>query len=109
MDDATPPPVTCTLTTKELAERTLEWSDLGPLAIDRTELDRGVRSSYPLELADPIERLAAAERDCCGGWLDVVVHRTDVVTLELTTDNPDGLEIIHRMAGLGEVTGTDHA
>ncbi|GJM39117.1 MAG: hypothetical protein DHS20C19_24840 [Acidimicrobiales bacterium] len=98
--DATPPPVTCTLTTKALAQRTLEWRDLGPLALERTELDDGVRSTYPLDLATPIEQLAGAERACCGSWLDIEVTRTDVVTLELTTTNPEGLAIIRSMAGI---------
>ena len=64
------------------------------------ELANGVRSTYPAELAEPIERLAAAERDCCGTWLDIVVARSEVVTLELTTSNPAGLDLIRRMAGL---------
>ena len=100
MADHTPPPVICTLTTKELAQRTLQWTDLGPLALDRTELASGVRSTYPPDLAEPIEALASAELDCCGSWLDIAVERGDVVTLELTTSNPDGLEIIRRMAGV---------
>ena len=100
MDDQTPPLVICTLTTKELARRALQWTDLGPLALDRTELPNGIRSTYPLELADAIEQLASAELDCCGSWLNIAVRRRDVVTLELTTGNPDGLEIVRRMAGV---------
>lgn len=98
--DTTPPPVTCTLTTKELAQRTLQWGDLGPLAIDRTELENGVRTTYPLDMATPIDRLATAERACCGTWLDIRLTRADVVTLELTTTNPEGLAIIRSTAGL---------
>ncbi|MDW3217769.1 MAG: hypothetical protein R8F63_04075 [Acidimicrobiales bacterium] len=98
--DAPPPPVTCTLTTKELAGRTLEWGDLGPRALDRTELENGVRTTYPLAMAGPIERLATAERACCGSWLDIEVRLDDVLTLELTTSNPDGLAIIRAMSGI---------
>lgn len=98
--DTTPPPITCTLTTRELAQRSLQWGDLGPLALERTELENGVRSTYPLDMATPIERLAAAETDCCGSWLDISIDRADVVELELTTENPEGLAIIRRMSGL---------
>lgn len=98
--DTTPPPISCTLTTKELAQRTLRWSDLAPIALERTEIDNGVRSTYPLDMAGPIERLATAERDCCGSWLDISVRQTEVVELELTSTNADGLGIIRRMSGL---------
>lgn len=98
---ATPPPIVCTLSAAELAERGLEWSDLGPLALTSERIDGGIASTYPLEIADQVEDLANRESSCCGTWLSAAVSRVDgVVRLELTTANPDGLAIIVSMAGL---------
>lgn len=95
-----PPPIVCTLDDRELAKRGLEWSDLGALALTTERLDRGIASTYPLEIADQVEDLATRESSCCGTWLSTAVNRTnDVVRLELTTENPDGLAVILAMAG----------
>ena len=95
------PPVVCTLTTKERAQRGLAWTDLGGLALTSHRIDDGVTSTYSLELADQIEDLATLERNCCGSWLTISTTRSgDVITLQLTTSNPDGLEMIESIAGL---------
>ena len=98
---ASPPPIVCTLSDTELAERGLEWSDLGPLALMSERIEGGIASTYPLEIADQVEDLANRESGCCGTWLATSVRRgNDVVRLELTTENPDGLSLIEAMAGL---------
>lgn len=93
------PPVVCTLTTKALARRSLEWTDLARLALSREPLPNGARTTFTLADADALEELAARERDCCGSWLHIRTARTDVFTMELTTDNSDGLGLIRSMAG----------
>lgn len=100
MTSDSPPPVVCTLTTKALAERALEWSDLATLALSALEIEDGVVSTYPLADADRIEALAAAEVNCCGTWLDIATARGEVFTLTLTTTNPEGLDLIRAMSGL---------
>lgn len=95
------PPVVCTLTTKERAQRGLAWTDLGRLALTSRRIDDGVTSTYSLELADEIEDLASLERTCCGSWLTIATVRSaDAITLQLTTSNPDGLAMIESIAGL---------
>ncbi len=94
-------PVVCTLTIKALAERTLEWSDLAQLVVQREELPNGVASTYSLADADEIEDLAGRELQCCGSWLDITTERIDGhLQLKLTTSSPDGLAVIRKMCGL---------
>lgn len=95
-----PQPVVCTLTTKELVERSLEWGDVAPLALSREALPDGARTTFSLDDADAVETLAMGERNCCGTWLRIETARTDVFTMVLTTDNPEGLGLIRSMAGL---------
>ena len=95
------PPVICTLTTKELAEQSLRWTDLAEKAVRAHRVDGGAAAIYPVKLADAIEALAARERSCCGSWLDVAVAReADHVRVELTTANPEGVPLILAMAGI---------
>jgi hypothetical protein len=94
------PPVVCTLSSRERAERGLEWSDLAALSLTSEHIEGGVVSTFPLSLADKIDDLANRETNCCGTWLDVSATRlADVVRLELTTSNPDGLAMIMSIAG----------
>lgn len=101
MSTDTPPPVVCTLTTKGLAERSLEWSDLADHVLTRTAVDGGVTSTYPLAMAGQIEDLANRELSCCGTWL-VIDHRRgdEQFHLTLTTTNPEGLGLIRAMSGI---------
>ena len=97
-----PAPVVCTLTTGDLASQALEWTDLQPLARSRTPLPDGARTTYGLENATAIEDLTRRELECCGSWLEIETERTDVLTLIITTDNPEGVELIRTLAGLDE-------
>lgn len=94
-------PIVCTLDDDQLKQQGLEWSDLRALSLSSERIDGGVASTYPLELFDRVQDLANRESSCCGTWLAVGVSQTDdVVRLELTTQNPDGLAVIAAMAGL---------
>lgn len=106
------PPVVCTLTRKELVVRGLEWSDLSDLALTSEAIDGGVASTYPAELTDKLADLVNREMSCCGTWMNSTVeqlgateHRGKTVRLELTTTNPDGLDLIRRIAGLPTTRG----
>lgn len=99
--DETVPPVVCTLSVGGRAERGLEWSDLAALSLTSERIEGGVASTYPLDLADKIEDLANREITCCGSWLDIASSRgDDMIRIELTTTNPEGLEMIASIAGL---------
>ena len=99
--DSFPVTLVCTLDTKDRAKRALEWGDLGALSLTSEPIHGGVASTYPVELEDQIKDLANKEQSCCGSWLDSTVVRVgDIVRLEITTKNPDGLAIIRSMSGL---------
>lgn len=92
--------VVCTLGADERTDRGLEWADLGALALTSDRIDGGVASTYPIDVADAVEDLAHRESGCCGSWLDVTTERLgEVVRLEITTGDPDGLGLILKMAG----------
>ncbi len=95
------PPVVCTLVEGELPTRNLEWNDVGELALTAEPIELGVRSTYPIAIADQIEDLCGREVNCCGSWLTIESYRTnDAIRVEITTANPDGLELVRSIAGL---------
>ena len=92
-------PVVCTLTTKGMAQRALEWTDLAELSTTVERIEGGVRSTFPVKYEAQIRDLAEREADCCGTWLRTSTQVfDDRVHLELTTENPDGVEVILAMA-----------
>lgn len=92
--------VVCTLGVDDRAERRLEWTDLGALALTSDRIEGGVATTYPTDVAEAVEDLAQRESNCCGSWLSANTERMgDVVRLEITTENPDGLSLILKMAG----------
>jgi hypothetical protein len=97
------PPVVCTLTTKSLARRRLEWADLRAIAFDAKELRRGAIVELPLDRYEDVADLVARELTCCGTWLDIELRRkTDRLVMRIITSNPDGVELIRKMAGLAK-------
>lgn len=96
------PPVVCTLTTKQQLSQTLEWRDLARARLRSRRVDGGVVVSYPIELVDGIEDLAAREAACCS-FLDIVTTRAgDVVDVSITSVNPDAAPVIDLLAGLDD-------
>ncbi|MGH3885307.1 MAG: MerR family transcriptional regulator [Pseudonocardiaceae bacterium] len=59
-----PPPIACTLTGDDQAERVARWRRLLAGA-DREGIDGGLLIRLPAELAGPVAKLAAAEQRCC--------------------------------------------
>jgi hypothetical protein len=100
--ESSPAPVSCTLDTGDLAAQAVEWSDLRPIILTAVALPTGARTTYALEHAEAVEDLAHREIGCCGSWLDIETTRTDVLTLTITTANPDGVGLVRALAGLGD-------
>lgn len=93
-------PVMCTLTDKTAAAQVLEWADLQPLAIDITQLEGGVRMTFPWAMLGEVESLAQRERACCAFLTITTSVEADVLTLEVTSDNTDALPVISALAGI---------
>lgn len=91
--------VMCTLGATERTDRGLAWADLGALSLTSERIDGGTASTYPISIAGDVEALAQSENSCCGSWLTASTERLgDVIRLEVTTENPAGLEVILAMA-----------
>lgn len=96
-------PVACTLTTKELATRRLDWADLHRHTVSVAAVPGGAAVTLPGSLAADVARLVAAERRCCA-FLTITTERIDgLVRLEITSDDPDGRPIAQALAGLREL------
>ncbi len=92
-------PVACTLTTKEQATRAVEWSDLRGRALSATRVEGGVALSFPIELADVVEDLAAREATCCTFLALATTRRTNDLRLVVTSENPEAGPVIDLVAG----------
>ena len=93
-------PVVCTLSSSDAGRRVSEWSDLRRLATSTERLVDGVRFRLAAGLADDAADLAAREAQCCT-FLDIRFRSTgDDVEMTITSPNPDGVPVVHLMAGL---------
>lgn len=93
-------PVACTLTTKQAAERTLEWTDLQDRCAGVEIIAGGVRMSMPASMATDVRDLARREVDCCAFLRIETTVEADVLALEITSPNPDALPIISLVSGI---------
>jgi len=93
-------PVACTLTTKEAAGQTLEWSDLQARATRIAPLDRGARMTFSASVLDDVEDLIRRERACCAFLTLDTSLNGNLLTLDITSESPDGLAVIQSLAGV---------
>src|SRR2546430_6192958 len=72
--------VPCELSEPDRDERGRDWQALRPLVLGRTRTVDGFRVTFAPAARERIERLAAAERSCCG-WAtwSVEAHPEEVV------------------------------
>ncbi|HEX6475938.1 MAG TPA: hypothetical protein VF005_01590, partial [Acidimicrobiales bacterium] len=59
-------PFPCELSEPDLDERAKEWRALRPLVLSRARTADGYRVTFEFAALERVERLAAAERGCCG-------------------------------------------
>lgn len=95
-------PIACTLTAKDAAAQVLEWTDLQGQASNVVALATGARMYFSPALEAQVADLAGREATCCA-FLSI---RTEIVddrlVLDVTSNNPDALPVISRLAGLSE-------
>lgn len=101
--NSSPPPVACSLSTKDAAAQALEWVDLRTHLVDSEALSTGVRMRFPIDYRAALEDLVRRESACCT-FLDIAT-KVDGVEFEvtITSTNPDALPVI---ALLGGVSGS---
>lgn len=85
-----PPPIACSLEPERVPDRMREWKALVAAAVARTEVDGGVRLTFPAgpDLAARVAALAAAEQSCCA-FFDFTVRITAGSTV-LEVRAPEG-------------------
>ena len=93
-------PIVCTLTSNEATEQTLEWVDLQHRATAVAAIEGGVRMTLPASLVDDVEDLVRIEAGCCAFLTIDTSVVDDVLTLSISSANPDALPVISAMAGI---------
>ncbi len=93
-------PIVCTLTNNEAVAQTLEWTDLQHRATGVAAIEGGVRMTLPASLVDDVLDLVRIEAGCCA-FLTIDTSVVDeVLTLDISSANPDALPVISAMAGI---------
>lgn len=100
MADRHDTPVACTLTSKQAARQLLEWADVRRHAEHVTPIDGGVRMTLPATMSADVADLARREGACCAFLTITTVVGDGALTLDVTSENPDGLPVISMLAGI---------
>ncbi len=74
----------CELSEPDLEERGQDWRALRPLVLGRVRTGGSFRVAFDPAALERLERLAAAERTCCGWATWTVAAHPDHVVLEVT-------------------------
>lgn len=74
----------CELSGPDLAERAEEWRALRPLVFSRVRTADGYQVAFDLAALERVDRLAKAERTCCGWATWSVEAHPDHVALEVS-------------------------
>jgi DNA-binding transcriptional MerR regulator len=78
-------PIACTLAADSLGARLEDWQSLLTHAVDRYEMDGGVRVEFDARVpAEELMRLVAAEQDCCPFFRFAITVDTRGIALEVT-------------------------
>jgi hypothetical protein len=93
------PPIACTLGAESLRGRLEDWQSLLTHAVDRREIEGGVRVEFDAGVpADQLMRLVAAEQDCCQFFRFAITVDTRGIALEVTAP-PDARPIVDSLFG----------
>lgn len=93
-------PVVCTLSSSQAGDRLTEWSELRHVATAVEELSDGVRFRLPAGRAADARDLADRELQCCSFLNIEFSERGEAIEMTITSPNPDGVPVVHLLAGL---------
>ena len=93
-------PIACTLTNDDAAKQALEWVDLQHRCSDVAAIESGVRMTLPTSLTDDVADLVRREEGCCAFLTIETSVIGDVLTLDISSPNPDVLPVISALAGI---------
>jgi len=93
------PPIACTLGAESLRGRLADWQSLLTHAVERREIDGGVRVEFDAGVpADELMRLVSAEQDCCQFFRFAITVDTRGIALEVTAP-PDARPMVESLFG----------
>lgn len=95
-------PIVCTLTSSAANDRLTEWSDLQQVATSIEKLADGCRLQIPSAHADGARDLAERESQCCSFLKIEIKDHGGSVEMTITSPNPDGVPVVHLLAGLAD-------
>jgi hypothetical protein len=93
-------PVACSLGQSDLAERAGRWSELAGRALAQvSQTERGLRLIFGAApgVADELQALAAAERECCAFATWSVRAADGELVLEVSGDSPEAVIAVQGM------------
>ena len=93
-------PISCSLTTTEATRQLVEWDEIHRYALKTERIDGGVTLTFPIDLADDVEGLAAREATCCGFLEITTIRRADEVRLDIKSSNPAARPFIEAISGV---------
>ena len=94
-------PIACTLGAESLRGRLGDWQSLLTHAVERREIDSGVRVEFEAGVpTDELMRLVAAEQDCCQFFRFAITVDTRGIALEITAP-ADARPIMESLFGAG--------
>lgn len=98
-------PIACSLPLRDATAQVVEWTELHEHATSSEPIPDGFAITYPSELAEIVESLAARESVCCS-WLSVTTSSLDEgIRLEMVSDHPDAGPVIALLAGRADDMG----
>jgi hypothetical protein len=91
--------IACTLGAESLRGRLEDWQSLLTHAVDRREIDGGVRVEFEAGVpTDELIRLVAAEQACCQFFRFAITVDTRGIALEITAP-PDARPVVESLFG----------
>ena len=92
-------PIACTLSPADMTSQAAEWAELRERAQRITRVSNGVEMTFPAELADTVEDLAAREATCCAFLTITTTRGSDEIGVWITSADPDGRPVAELLAG----------
>lgn len=94
------PPVACSLSHDDLAQRAARWDALAARALRHTALTKhGLQLAFAAEpgVADELESLVALERECCAFAAWSVRASVDQLTIEISGESEEAVTAVQAL------------
>ena len=90
--------IACSLDASGAAEQLASWGDLRPALVRTEKADDGARLWFQATATASVEEVARREAECCSFLGFHLENEGDVVRLDITSENPEGVGVVHLLA-----------